>query len=275
MSRGLLEDKQRTSGTKQKHGTGMEKESATRISVRLIGWLALACLAAWIVKSTVVSVSRISSPSMSPTLDPGEYVLISRSSYRLRTPDSFPLSSFPFPSISIHGWGEVERGDIVAFLSPQDLARGLHPSRVTTYAKRCVAVPGDTVRLAGRALQVQGEHRSSVEAHRYSVSNLRGRERKWVVPSRGDTLRLGLVSEDQLQRIVRRDGHRVAISETGIQIDGRRQDYYVTEQNYYFVLGDNPDMSRDSRHWGLVPETALLGEVLGVIWPLGFWDSES
>jgi len=251
----------------------MDKESAAWISVRLIGLLAVACLAAWIVQSTVVSVSEISSPSMSPTLDPREYVLINRSSYRLRTPNSFPLSSIPFPSISIDGWENVERGDIITFLSPQEFAQGLHPSRTTTYAKRCVAVPGDTVRLTGRVLRVHGEDRNSVEVHHYSVPNLRGREREWIVPSKGDTLRLGLVSKKQLQRIVRRDGHRFAVSETRIQIDGRRRDYYVAEQNYYFVLGDNPDMSRDSRHWGLVPKRSLVGEVIGIIWPLRVWYS--
>lgn len=47
---------------------------------------------------------------------------------------------------------------------------------------------------------------------------------------------------------------------------------YVVGQDYSFVLGDNPDMSRDSRHWGLVPERTLLGEVLGVIWPLRIGD---
>jgi len=246
----------------------MEKESPTRISVRLVGWLAVACLAAWIMKSTVVSVSRISSPSMSPTLDPREYVLISRSSYRIRTPDSFPLSSFLFPSISVDGWSEVKRGDLIVFHSPLELARGVHPGRATTYIKRCVAVPGDTVHVEGRVLQVRGGSRSLEAPRRYDISNVKGKEKQWTVPGQGDTLRLGSVSRDQFRRIVQRDGHRISVSETGIQIDGRRRDYYVVEQNYYFVLGDNPDMSRDSRHWGLVPETALLGRVLSVIWPL-------
>lgn len=173
MIRGPLSDKEKTTWTQQKPGSGMEKESATRISVRLIGWLAVACLAAWIVKSTVVSVSRISSVSMSPTLDPGEYVLISRSSYRLRTPATFPLSSFPFPSMSADGWSDVERGAIVAFLSPQELARGSHPARATTYAKRCVARPGDTVRVDDSVLRVRRGNGNSVSSRRYSVSERR------------------------------------------------------------------------------------------------------
>lgn len=87
------------------------------------------------------------------------------------------------------------------------------------------------------------------------------------MPRKGDTLRRGPVSRDQLRRIIRRDGHQVSFPESGLRVDGRRQKYYVVEQDYYFVLGDNPDMSRDSRHWGLVPEKNLVGSVLGIVWP--------
>lgn len=253
----------------------MERKSPLRILLRLIVWLIAVCLAAWVVKSTVVSISRISSVSMSPTLDPGEYVLIGRFSYRLRTPASFPLSSFPFPSASVDGWSKVERGDIVAFLSPQEITRGVHPDRATTYAKRCVAIPGDTVHVTGRVLQVRRRTHGTASVRIYSLSAGRGREQEWIVPSKGDTLRLGQVSRDQLRRIIRRDGHRATLSENGIRVDGRRRDYYVVEQNYYFVLGDNPDMSRDSRSWGVVPENTLLGEILAVIWPPSILDNRS
>lgn len=251
----------------------MKNGLGVRMSVWLVGWLVGACLAAWIVKSTVVSVSRISSVSMSPTLDPGEYVLISRSSYRLRTPDTFPLSSFPFPSASINGWSAVKRGDVVAFLAPHEVGLGKHPARTSTLAKRCVAIPGDTVRLAGQTLQVQKGSGASGPARRYSVPNPQERVREWIVPSKGDTLQWGTVSQDQIRRIIRRDGHRASFSDTGMRVDGQRRDDYVVKQDYYFVLGDNSDMSRDSRHWGIVPERVLLGEILGVVWPLNIWNS--
>lgn len=241
-----------------------------RVWIRFVGGLVLACLAAWIVKSTVVSISRISSVSMLPTLAPGEYVLIHRSSYRLRTPDTVPLSSFALPSASTDGWSIVKRGDLVAFLSPQHLERGVHPSRAPTYIKRCVAVPGDTVRIVGHVLQVRTGSPNAVTSRSYALSTVDAshEERAWVVPAKGDTLSFETMSRDQMRRIIRRDEHHASFFEHGIRLDGAVRSYYVARQNYYFVLGDNPAMSRDSRHWGLVPESSLLGEVLGVVWPL-------
>ena len=246
----------------------MKKDSIVWVVLRLIGWLIVACLAAWLMKATVVSVSQVSSLSMSPALDPQEYILISRSSYRLRTPDAFPLSSFPFPKRSVDGWADVNRGDIVAFLSPQDFEQGVHPSRAATYAKRCVAVPGDTVRLVNRVLRVHPGNGDSTKVYEHVVSGRQRREDTWVVPGKRDTLRLGEVSNEQLERIIHRDGHRMSIVRDSLHVDGQLREFYVVEQDYYFFLGDNPSMSRDSRHWGLAPEEALIGEVIGVVWPL-------
>ncbi|MFQ6605316.1 MAG: signal peptidase I [Fidelibacterota bacterium] len=43
---------------------------------------------------------------------------------------------------------------------------------------------------------------------------------------------------------------------------------YTVEQNYYWAMGDNRDDSLDSRYWGFVPETHLLGEALFVYFSL-------
>ena len=39
----------------------------------------------------------------------------------------------------------------------------------------------------------------------------------------------------------------------------------------YFVLGDNPSDSRDSRAFGPVPGDNVIGRVWLRIWPLGSW----
>ena len=52
-----------------------------------------------------------------------------------------------------------------------------------------------------------------------------------------------------------------------IKVDGHpvfEMDHYVVKQNYYWMMGDNRDDSADSRYWGFVPESHVLGEAVFV-----------
>jgi signal peptidase I len=40
---------------------------------------------------------------------------------------------------------------------------------------------------------------------------------------------------------------------------------YQFKENYYFMAGDKGDNSRDSRYWGLLPESFIVGKAV-VIW---------
>jgi signal peptidase I len=54
-------------------------------------------------------------------------------------------------------------------------------------------------------------------------------------------------------------------------IDGQAVDYYVVEQDHYFMMGDNRDNSWDSRYWGYVPFDNVMGQ--GLITYMS-WDKE-
>jgi signal peptidase I len=85
-----------------------------------------------------------------------------------------------------------------------------------------------------------------------------------------------------LKRIVGVPGDRVGADQGTIVVNGERLDepyvpagerdarsfaaVAVTPGNY-FVLGDNRSSSCDSRAWGLVPRSAIVGRVVAVYWP--------
>ena len=41
--------------------------------------------------------------------------------------------------------------------------------------------------------------------------------------------------------------------------------WYCFRENYYFVAGDNVGSSQDSRYWGLLPESYIVGKAV-LIW---------
>lgn len=59
----------------------------------------------------------------------------------------------------------------------------------------------------------------------------------------------------------------IQINPKFIKVDGQpvlEMDNYVVKQNYYWMMGDNRDDSADSRYWGFIPESHVLGEAVFV-----------
>jgi signal peptidase I len=54
-------------------------------------------------------------------------------------------------------------------------------------------------------------------------------------------------------------------------INGEQTNEYIIQQDYYFMMGDNRDNSEDSRFWGFVPQSHIVGKA-GMIY--FSWDSE-
>jgi signal peptidase I len=84
-----------------------------------------------------------------------------------------------------------------------------------------------------------------------------------------------------VKRVIGLPGETVEKQTGDVYIDGRRlaepyriyaahgsMDARIVPAGQYFVMGDNRDVSDDSRHWGYLPRREIIGRAVGRYWPL-------
>lgn len=82
-----------------------------------------------------------------------------------------------------------------------------------------------------------------------------------IVPSRGDVLQIDINNINLYQRLIRNyERNTLFTKDSIVYINNVPTDTYRVKMNYYFVLGDNKHVSRDSRHWGFLPEDHIIGK---------------
>ena len=190
-------------------------------------------LAVLLLRSFLVEPFRIPSGSMMPTLLVGDFILVNKFAYGIRLPvlDSKVIEI-----------GEPQRGDVVVFRYPKDPA--------VDYIKRVVGLPGDRVGYFNKVIYINGEAIGQVPAGVY------------VGKGSGISMSGASKRSEQLDGVQ----HDILVMQRSPGLEGE----FVVPDGEYFVMGDNRDNSNDSRFWGSVPETNLVGKAFR-IWMN--WDS--
>ncbi|MEX1139636.1 MAG: signal peptidase I [Bacteroidota bacterium] len=247
-------------------------------------------LVAIVIKVFVVEAFRIPSGSMENTLQVGDFLLVSKLAYGVRTPPTIPLTSISLPVMSMTFFADVRRGDVVVFEFPGNPRDAEGAMNDVNYIKRCIGLPGDTVEIRRSRVFVNGREllfSRNVKANgsdgyaawqrgiRLTPSGRGYTEDEYgpvVVPKQGDIIPLNRDTFDDWQEFIQREGRRPRMASDGaVTIDGIAVSSYSVERDYYFMLGDNRHNSLDSRFWGFVPRENLVGEALIVYWS---WDSD-
>ena len=240
-----------------------------------------------ILRATVIEAYNVPTGSMETTIKIGDFILGNKFIYGIRTPDwiGIPWTNFGFsvPYYRLPGFEEPKTGDVVIFRYPNDKWPGIQigphdPS--LNYIKRCIAGPGQTMEIIEKDVFIDGVQFDLPEHGRASKLNVYDDEyaermifprgignRDYFgplhIPAAGDTLLFNKVNLDHAVNVISLEGHEVRPSISGqLKIDGENADHYICEQNHYFMMGDNRDNSHDSRYWGLVPESNIIGEAI-------------
>lgn len=247
-------------------------------SHRLPPWIHLTALAKALLvtivvvlflKTFVVEAFRIPSGSMENTLLVGDFLLVNKLAYGLKTPRYIPMTTKAIPSVAIPVFSGVRRGDVLVFEYPGKRSE-VEANGPVYFIKRCVGLPGDTISIRSGQVNVNGREvllpmkAKMLDGMRYASATDYGPA---IVPRKGDRISLTPASAGAWREFLEREHHRVDISADGrVLIDGEERMEYPVERNYFFVLGDNRSNSLDSRVWGFVPEDAIIGEAIFVYW---------
>ncbi len=86
-----------------------------------------------------------------------------------------------------------------------------------------------------------------------------------TLPYRGYTLPLSTRNLDEwLYHLLYHERVSVAVTNDSVFVEGEFTRDYTFKYDYYFLMGDNRHNTSDSRLWGLVPESHLLGRATSV-----------
>lgn len=182
-----------------------------------------------VLRSFIFEPFRIPSSSLEPTLLPGDFILVNKFDYGIRLP------VIGKKIVKIH---EPARGDIVVFHWP------VNPK--VDFIKRVIGVPGDTISYINKVFYVNGQEATQIFQATEPFALESG----------------GMVDASKQQE------NLLGVKHDIYQFSTRPADDFTNltvPVDMYFMVGDNRDDSDDSRYWGFVPESYIVGKPLYVL----------
>jgi signal peptidase I len=212
---------------KEKEVTKDEQQKET--TVEFLASLAGVLVTGLFIITFVLQAFEIPSSSMEDTLLIGDHVFVNRVMF---APATHWLGA-------LLPYRDIRRGDIVVFLSPEE--QGLF------VVKRIMGVPGDHIHLRDGAVYRNGQKLNEPYVQHKMGDYNPYRDNFPAVPP---TEMYG-VRNERWQQAFRS------------HVEG---DDIVVPPNSYFAMGDNRDVSYDSRYWGFIPRANVIGRPMFIYW---------
>lgn len=228
----------------------------------------------------------IPTPSMEPAIIPGDQVIVSKFTPGARIiTNFFSLKNGERPRVKRMAGFAVERNDVLIFNFPYSNWHHLDMDMSLFYAKRCVAIPGDTFYIENGIYKVkQSTDTLGCYANQEQLSyrnesdfdpaiyNCFPHDARYAwtiknfgplyIPRKNDVLSIDTLNIVLYEKLIEFETNKAVNIRTGqvLLADSVIATYQFT-RNYYFMAGDLVFDSQDSRYWGLLPEDHIVGKV--------------
>jgi signal peptidase I len=208
-----------------------QAEKPRETTVEFLASLAAVLVTGLFIITFIVQAFEIPSSSMENTLLIGDHVFVNREQFAPRTRWLGPILPYR----------QIRHGDIVVFLSPAE--PGLY------VVKRIIGIPGDRIHLRDGVVYRNGQKLDEP----YVIHQ----DEAGSNPYRDN---FPLVAPSEFNNVT--PDWELALPQ---HIEG---DDLVVPPNSYFGMGDNRDVSLDSRYWGFIPEENVIGRPMFIYWSI-------
>lgn len=183
-------------------------------------------------RSAIADWNDVPSGSMKPTILEGDRVFVNKIAYDLK---------IPFTTWRVTEWSNPQRGDVVVLYSPHDEKRLI---------KRVVGLPGDKIEMKDHRLIVNG-----VPAGYEPLAN---------------SMFVGIDPEASAFEEKAPEARPHPMLTNPSHPSMASFELRQVPEGRYFVMGDNRDNSFDSRWFGFVDRTRILGRATAVVLSFDF-----
>jgi signal peptidase I len=277
-------------------GIGLERSrkrtKIKRALISILGWFLFLIFALMFgISLRVFLLAKFTIPtwSMSPTLIAGDVILVNKMIPGPRIFKSWDfLRNGDFSMKRLKGYRKVKRNDVIVFNYPYSNRYKLELDFNVFYAKRCIAIPGDTFFIDNGIYRVKnisdtlghyGNQKKLSEMkpekfHPHIYKCFPDTVYGWnilnfgpvYIPGENDTVAIDSMNIRLYRLLIEYETQQsVELKDGQVFIADKHVSEYVFQQNYYFMAGDHVQDSRDSRYWGLLPEDHIVGKAF-IIW---------
>jgi len=207
-----------------------EEQKPRETTVEFLASLAGVLVTGLFIITFILQAFEIPSSSMEDTLLIGDHVFVNREQLAQPTRWVGPL----LPYRNIH------RGEIAVFMSPEQPGLFL--------VKRIIGIPSDRIHLRDGVVYRNGEKLDEPYVRHKMQGDYPYRDNFPAIPASASDSHV--TNEKWIQ-------------EMPLHVEGGD---IVVPPDSYFAMGDNRDLSYDSRYWGFVPRKNVIGRPMFIYW---------